>query len=434
MRKYLFHLLLAITACIITGCSSNLTDEPNQPKVMTHEVTQSEALLHLNKILPDLKIPSTRGATERSFPQITSSYSIGSHSSTRSDGEVEPYFHIFNFGNNEGFAIMSGDDRVTPLLALTFKGKLTPDTEIENPGFKIAYAKMEDYYVEQVTTFSLGAGGTLPIDPGLDPGLERHFEYSDPVIVTHNMPYGHCQVEWGQRAPYNRYCGPFYQLGLEVYAGCAPVAVAQLMSIYKYPNSYNGYTFNWNQMNQYINNISYDEEDYPAAVDQIARLMQQLGLSGNLDVQYEVVEPGNGSGALPRDISPTLRNFGYSNGGSLVNYETENVADELIAGYPVLIVGYDGNKGHCWLGHGITEYSQIMYVYNGYNMLVSTVDIEVKYILCNWGWNGYQDGYYASEVFNTDNGPTDPYAVISRTNNTRSYYRDDLQVVTGIRK
>ena len=92
MRKYFFHLLLAITACIITGCSSNLTDELKQPKVMTHEVTQSEALLHLNKILPDLKIPSTRGATERSFPQITSSYSVGSHSSTRSDGEVEPYF------------------------------------------------------------------------------------------------------------------------------------------------------------------------------------------------------------------------------------------------------------------------------------------------------------------------------------------------------
>lgn len=435
MRKYLFYLLLAIATCIITGCSDNYAEEPNQPKTMTHEVTQSEALQHLNKILPDLKIPSTRGAAERSFPQITSSYSIGSHSSTRSDGEVEPYFHIFNFGDNEGFAIMSGDDRVTPLLALTFKGKLTPDTEIENPGFKIAYAKMEDYYVEQVSTFSFGegGGGNLPIDPGLDPGLERYYEYSDPVIVSHNMPYGHCQVEWGQEDPYNKYCG-LYELGFESYAGCAPVAVAQLMSIYKYPNSYNGYTFNWNQMNQYINNISYDEEDYPAAVDQIARLMQQLGLSGNLDVQYEVVAPDNGSGAFPEDISPTLRNFGYSNGGSLVNYETENVADELIAGYPVLIVGYDGNKGHCWLGHGITEYSQIMYVYNGYNMLVSTVDIEVKYILCNWGWNGSQDGYYASEVFNTDNGPTDPYAVISRTNNTRSYYRDNLKVVTGIRK
>lgn len=435
MRKHLFYLLLAIATCIITGCSDNYADEPNQPKTMTHEVTQNEALQHLNKILPDLKIPSTRGAVERSFPQITSSYSIGSHSSTRSDGEVEPYFHIFNFGDNEGFAIMSGDDRVTPLLALTFKGKLTPDTEIDNPGFKIAYEMMEDYYVEQVSTFSFGGdgGGNLPIDPGLDPGLERYYEYSDPVIVSHNMPYGHCQVEWGQEAPYNRYCGPFYQLGFEVYVGCVPVAVAQLMSIYKYPNSYNGYTFNWDLMNQYVNR-SYSQQDNAVAIDQIARLMQQLGLPENLDVQYEVVAPGNGSSAYPEDIPHTLRNFGYSSGGSLTNYDTEVVAEELIAGYPVLIGGKDGDAGHRWLGHGIKEFFQTMYVYNGYNILVSTVDIDVKYILCNWGWDGYQDGYYASKVFDTDRGPTDVEALSSTQSTTRYYFRNNLTVVTGIRK
>lgn len=437
MRKHLFYLLLAIATCIITGCSDNYADEPNQPKTMTHEVTQSEALQHLNKILPDLKIPSTRGATERSFPQITSSYSIGSHSSTRSDGEVEPYFHIFNFGDNEGFAIMSGDDRVTPLLALTFKGKLTPDTEIENPGFKIAYAKMEDYYVEQVSTFSFGGGGggNLPIDPGLDPGLERYFEYSDPMIVSHNMPYGHCQVEWGQEDPYNKYCG-LYELGFESYVGCVPVAVAQLMSIYKYPSSYNGYTFNWNLMNQYVDNISYDEEDYPVATDQIARLMQQLGLPENLDVQYEVVAPGNGSSAYPEDIPHTLRNFGYTNGGVLRTYNTEEVADELIAGYPVLIGGRTtGDAGHRWLGHGIIEYFQTMYVYNGYNILVSTVDMDIKYILCNWGWDGYQDGYYASNVFDTDSGPADIDAQSTQSNpTTRYYFQNDLTVITNIRR
>ena len=159
MRKYIFYLLSIVATCIITGCTDNLQDEQESPKARTHEVTQSEALQHLNKIIPDLKIPSTRGAAEKSFPQITSSYSIGSHSSTRSDGEVEPYFHIFNFGDNEGFAIMSGDDRVIPLLAITFKGELTPETEIDNPGFKIAYSKMKDYYVEQISTSSFGDNG-----------------------------------------------------------------------------------------------------------------------------------------------------------------------------------------------------------------------------------------------------------------------------------
>lgn len=435
MRKYLFYLLLAIATCIITGCSDNYAEEPNQPKTMTHEVSQSEALQHLNKILPDLKIPSTRGAAERSLPPITSSYSVGSHSSTRSDGEVEPYFHIFNFGNNEGFAIMSGDDRVTPLLALTFKGELTPDTEIDNPGFKIAYEMMEDYYVEQVSTSSLGGGnGSLPIDPGDNPELELYCEYSNPVKVFYDMPFGRCQVEWGQEDPYNKYCG-LYEFGFESYVGCVPVAVAQLMSIYKYPSSYNGYTFNWNLMNQYVDNISYDEEDYPVATDQIARLMQQLGLPENLDVQYEVVAPGNGSSAFPEDIPHTLRNFGYTNGGVVISYNTEDIADELKAGYPVLINGFrDNGKGHQWLGHDIVEFFQTVYVYNGLNILVSTINVDVKYILCNWGWNGSYNGFYASNVFDTNSGPVDIDALPTRSTTTRPYYRHNLKMVTGIRK
>lgn len=436
MKKSLFYLFLALAICIVTGCTDNLQEEQELSHGKTHEVTQSEALKYLNKILPDLEIPSTRGASGKSIPEITSSYSIGSHSTTRSNGEIEPYFHIFNFGDNEGFAIMSGDDRTIPLLALTFKGELTPEIEIDNPGFKIAYAKMEDYYVEQVSTFSYGdnsGSGNMPINPGDDPDLELHFEYSDPVITYYNMPYGHCLVEWGQEEPYNKYCG-LYQLGLEVYAGCVPVAVAQLMSIYKYPNSYNGHTFNWNLMNQFVNKYFCNEENHPVAVEQIAQLMGQLGLDENLDVDYEVIAPGNGSGASPRNIPRTLRNFGYSNGGVLRTYNTKEVTDELKAGYPVLIGGSDGDAGHRWLGHGIKELFQTVYTYNRLDILLTTTDFTVEYILCNFGWNGYQDGYYASKVFDTNRGPVNVEAESSTRSNTSGYYQYDITAVINIRK
>ena len=247
------------------------------------------------------------------------------------------------------------------------------------------------------------------------------------------MPFGRCQVEWGQEAPYNKYCG-LYEFGFESYVGCVPVAVAQLMSIYKYPNSYNGYTFNWDLMNQYVNK-SYSQQDNAVAIDQIARLMQQLGLSGNLDVQYEVVAPGNGSSAFPEDIPHTLRNFGYTNGGVVISYNTEDIADELKAGYPVLINGFrDNGKGHQWLGYDIVEFFQTVYVYNGLNILVSTINVDVKYILCNWGWNGSYDGFYASNVFDTNSGPVDIDALPTRSTTTRPYYRHNLKMVTGIRK
>ena len=74
------------------------------------------------------------------------------------------------------------------------------------------------------------------------------------------MPFGHCLVQWGQDFPYNKYCT--VQPGnINVYTGCARVAVAQLMSIYKYPNSYTNplynyttYYFDWNEMNRYTSN------------------------------------------------------------------------------------------------------------------------------------------------------------------------------------
>ena len=292
---------------------------------------------------------------------------------------------------------------------------------------------MEDYYVEQVSTFSFGGGGggNLPIDPGLDPGLERYVVYGDPVEIDHDMPLGHCQVKWGQQSPYNKFCPTIN--GHPVYVGCVAVAVAQLMSIYKYPNSYNGYTFNWNLMNQYVN-TSCSQQDNAIAVDQIARLMQQLGLSQNLAMQYEIIAPGNGSGAYARDIPQTLSNFGYSNGGSLVDYDTDDVVDELLAGYPILISGNDGDSGHQWLGHGLKEYEQIAYIYNGYNMLVSTIDVEFFYILCNWGWDGDYDGYYLSETFNINEGPAYPESCSTRSSIVDYYYRYNLKVVKNIRK
>ena len=429
MRKYLFYLLLAIATCIITGCSDNYAEEPNQPKTMTHEVTQSEALQHLNKILPDLKIPSTRGAAERSLPPITSSYSVGSHSSTRSDGEVEPYFHIFNFGNNEGFAIMSGDDRVAPLLALTFKGELTPDTEIENPGFKIAYAKMEDYYVEQVSTFSFGGGGggNLPIDPGIDPGLERYVVYGDPVEIYHNMPMGFCQVKWGQENGYNYYC-PRISNQLSP-TGCVAVAVAQLMSMYEYPYSYNGYTFDWVEMKR-CSGVYPGLPGY-SGPDSIARLMQQLGLSQNLAMQYGL----NGSGTTADRVLITFENFGYSNGGDYNSYNTDDVVEELLAGYPILIGGNDGiTTPHMWLGHGVMEYHNKTYLYNGYDQLVSTIDVDLFYVLCNWGEYGYDDGYYLSNVFSKNEGPKYPDPELTRSDVAEENYQYNIITITNIRK
>ena len=426
MKKRMFFWMLALMICA-AGCADSFTEEPQLPtQEASHEVTQAEARQSLEKIVFDLKIPSTRGGEPRCVPPITSVYSTGrAAEATRSGEEIEPYFHIFNFGRDEGFAIMSGDDRVEPLLALTFKGEFTPETEIDNPGFEIAYSRMEDYYVQRVATYSPD-DARVGILPDSMPGKDQiGFLEGEPFNVYYEMPLGHCPVKWGQTGDYNRYC--FTTDGLEAYTGCVATAVAQLMAIYKYPSGYNGYTFNWNDM--------ISSSPSATGVDQIARLMQQLGLPHNLNMNYGAVIYNDGSGANPNNIPHTLENFGYTDGGSLVSYNTVVVATELKAGYPVLIGGRtNDDKGHRWLGHGIMEHNTPSYMYDTMTgIILETLMITDTYILCNLGWSGSADGYYLSGIFNTIVGPAYPENNTSSSNGS-SNYNNTITVVKGIRR
>ncbi|MBR5863741.1 MAG: C10 family peptidase [Alistipes sp.] len=436
MKKSFNFLICALLICTavwsLWGCADNLSyeQEPATNNVreqlkakLSHEVTQVEARENLEKLLLKMKIPSTRGGDAMQIPPITSVYTRGKAAlATRAGEEVEPYFHIFNFGDNEGFAIMSGDDRVEPLLALTFKGELTPETEIDNPGFEIAYSRMEDYYVERIgvadTIPSIGFDDPIPPRDSL-PSLELPVrETQEDTLIYHTMKYGYCPVKWGQGHPYNSYC---YTDNNEIAkTGCVATAVAQLMAIYQYPNTYNGYSFNWTEMRKSSPNAT--------GTDQIARLMQQLGLSNNLDMNYGV----SSSGASPSDIARTLRNFGYASGGQLIDYDAGQVYSELRNGYPVLLGGNDGDSGHRWLTHGLME---LRINYRGYNeldeVILSYSYFQGYYFLNNWGWNGNCDGFFLSEIFA-------PYSLPDYPDPTRSVdpynYQNNVTAVVGIRK
>lgn len=453
MKKRINFLFSALMICaaveVFVGCADNSIYEPKEQaqkreqfkEKLSHEVTQAEARQNLEKIILDLKIPSTRGGDTNSMPPITSVYTRGKAAvATRAGEEVEPYFHIFNFGDNEGFAIMSGDDRVEPLLALTFKGELTPETEIDNPGFEIAYSRMEDYYVNKVS--SRGLTPTFPEIPPKD-------SIPDPILTTdtieHYMTFGYCPVKWDQNAPYNKRCtiekvsnGIIIRDTVPTPVGCAAVAVAQLMAIYKYPNDYlyifsnETGTFNWNDMTS-----QYPSE---SGIDQIANLMYLLGKPNNLGVVYrpypkETDSIKISSGSNPETVPIAISNFGYTNGGKLIDYNEEQVVSELSNGYPILLRGSTVDSlGHIWLAHGLKEIITTLSSYHLSQGWITGPPISSYYILCNWGWKGKQDGYYLSNVFNTIEGPvfSDPDNSIE----TEGIYnfQTNIQAYINIRK
>lgn len=399
-------------------------------------------------LLLDLESVSTRSGDEIRPRKIVSRYSMGAPISTRAIGDITPYVHVFNFEDNQGFAIMSGDDRVNPLLALTFNGELTPDTEIDNPGMIVFLANMEKKYMEEIRKYDETLDG--------DTSLEYRVVYGPWKTWYYGMYGGNCNVQWGQHVPYNMHCP--LKNGLRTLTGCVATAVAQLMSVYQYPESYEGYSFDWSEMNKHIST----RYSYTPAHEQIARLMQQLGLSKNLDMNYGLPSEG-GSGANPKNIPKTLRNFGFSKGGSLSSYETDRVVAELKYGYHVLIGGYESrtlhkNKflgittstyytysgGHRWLAHGLLQRVRTISKYNSSNELISEKEVSMWYPLCNFGWNGYGDGYYLSGAFDTNKGAEEEWngprlRSSSDKENPESEgspnnFQYNMTVVTGIRK
>ena len=327
---------------------------------------------------------------------------------------------------------MTGNRELPSLLALSNSGEITESAQISNPGFGVFASNMEKVCLDKMELAALGG--------------ERYTYtvYGEWENIVYE-PEENCQVKWGQNNPYNMYCP--LKNDKKTLTGCVATAVAQFMSIYKHPSSFNGYTFDWEKMT---------EKEYGFMCDtvtqsQIAHLMFELGKSSNLSMSYNTIENG-GSGSDPKNIPRTLQNFGYSNGGQLEDYNTDKVVAELKNGYSVLVGGHSHKTeekflgitikttysgGHRWLCHGLLERKRTVYTYVSDGSLLDSTIEQLWYPLCNWGWDGYQDGYYLSNAFNSNDAPFNP--IENKCSDAESVsqegnYQYNTTVVIGIRK
>ena len=401
---------IVLALAVIYAC--NKLSAPGIPAVSENNpmyVSMDEAESMLLEIMDRMEAVGTKSSDDGSARRtISGRYSMSFSDATKS-GDEAPVVHVFNFEDESGFAIMSGDKRITPLLAYTFKGSLEEGKPIENPGLALYMAGLENM-ISGVVLDTLMAVDTVP-QFFLD-------------MEIYDMINGPCPVKWNQTHPYNYYCEEYS--GGKLLTGCVATAVAQLMACYRYPDSYKEYTFDWDAMIEasnepYVpevpevpkdtfvmaNNDNWDPNKEPdSAMLQVARLMQQLGLEENLDGHPN--SDSSAVGALSTNSIRTFENFGYSCGGedislpgdsSVYMYDSDGKllqkgpVPELKNGYYCLMIGgmyipgQDKSVSHCWLLHGL-------------------MSIGAKnYFLCNFGWGGYGDGYYFAGAFDSKNGP-----------------------------
>jgi len=391
-----------------------------------YSVSYEEALAEVNAILKFMNNENGNFIKSSKKRKIANYYKTDVKSislKTIEEGEEETendfFFYVFNFEDNEGFAIISGDSRITSVLAVTEYGNLEQGSEIN-------YASMA-YFLDGL----LGLIEYMDINEFLDDGSgpPYHYEYTPWEEEVIGSKIG---SKWHQGNPYNNECP--YIGGIRAFAGCVTVAVGQIMYYHGWPQWYNGYQFDWEDMKQPLGPPNF------TGTGMVARLIQQIGLPQNLNVSYSTEE---GSSAYADNVPRTFVNMGYASGGTLSPYNYNQLYTEIANNRPVLVRGnslmikkpktfggytitYSG--GHAWVIDAILKRSRVKKLFwNG--KLVSQTSEIIWLVNCNWGQHdSNNNGWYYSGVFNENAGP------VLKVHGEEGNYQYNLEMITGIRK
>lgn len=340
----------------------------------------------------------------------------------RSDNpsEGEP-FYVFNAKGNQGFVIVSGDDRTTEILGYSSTGSLDMNRLPENlKGWLDGYARQ----IEALGT------STQPVQRAKVRGTDSWAAIA-PMI----------QTKWNQYEPYNLMCPDgnnvdFDEDGYDAenrcVTGCVATAMAQLMYYWRWPNgcdaidkydigrcvnkgtdvnpdwqievdhSFHGLdatTFDWDSMA-----LTYPSNATGASADAVAKLFRYCGQAVHMNYST-----GGSSAHASAEVMAGV--FGYSkNSRELYRdpYTTsqweEMVYAELAAGRPVLYSGQSNGGGHEFIIDG----------YDGNGLFHM-----------NWGWGGMSDNYFVLSL-------ADPKAQGAGGSATNGAFQFDQSALFGV--
>ncbi|MGM9698798.1 MAG: C10 family peptidase [Prevotella sp.] len=312
---------------------------------------------------------------------------------SKGDKTESPYY-IFNEDDNNGFVIVSAEDRLPSIIGYSLCGSISNEMPEALKLFLQSYSE----YVDDIRNGSVFPNiHDIEISNGLPNAVE-------PLVAA----------QWDQMSPYNKYTPA------ECPVGCVAVAMAQIMHYYKWPNVGNGSgsaiydgkaisvdftksNYEWDAMKTTTKELEEDE----TAADAVAKLLYDAGVAAKM----EYTSTSSGSKAQ-NAMNALMANFGYK--ASTLRYSSPEyfettgewldiVFSELANGRPVYYQGYSPSTGS-------SRDSYHAFVISGYD--------ESGRVHVNWGWGGSCDGYY-------DIGRLDPVG-------SKYAYTNMLAMVYGI--
>ena len=328
--------------------------------------------------------------------------------------------HLYVFANDtNGFVIVTGDDRVRPVVGYSFN---TPFPTRLHPALLYWLRCYEDQ-IAQAQTMAVGA------DPRWSTLMDENEVPPMPVSLQHVSAL--CKTQWDQGEPFNRLCPYDSVYYSRTVVGCVATAMAQIMKYWEHPFCGTGShsyihepwsggvsygllsadfehtTYMWEMMPLKIVISTSDAKAHALSV-----LSYHCGVA--VDMIYGTSAVG-GSGAYSSCGDWTTacaeqafsRYFKYD--GTSIHYLERNrdvwrdsvrivdgvpetvyyildstlisdsvwlsmIDEELANGRPIYYDGSDNSGGHAFILDG------------------SNLDTCYHF---NWGWSGYGDGFYA---------------------------------------
>lgn len=315
-------------------------------------------------------------------------------------------YYVFANGEDKGFTIVSGDDRMPEVVGYSAQGTYDPD---QLPANYVGFMKAYQETVEALLK------GDAQVSGGLAEARQWRAERASSAAVAPLLG----GIKWNQMAPYNNMC-PSYNGTNRAVTGCVATAMAQVMMYYQYPKelkatikaytakSYgiqipeisSGATYDWDNMLP-----DYSKSDYNSAqADAVAKLMYHCGAAVKMNYG-----PSSGANVTPIILATY---FGYD--ADLMQDLTRTVFtlqqwmtlvdNELKAKRPILYSGQSSGGGHEFVCDGS--------------------DGKGLYHI-NWGWGGYQDGYFDLTILQPQKGGAGSGSAVDG-------YNRDCSMIIGI--
>ncbi len=290
------------------------------------------------------------------------------HYTIKNIDRISTYYYLANLAP-QGWILLSADDVISPIIGYSFSGDLEEENMPEN--MRYIMSEFEEMFQKVINTKET----QHPYWRNPSASLTRAEDNKIAPLI---------QVNWNQSAPYNTYCPRQKAL-----VGCVAVAMAQAMSVQRYPSrpqgqvSYSSATYgamniNFDNERAYNwDNIMQPENDN---YDELARFLYHAGMS----VRMDYGEDGSGipSNEVSRISQALMNHFSYPESINyywLDRYEgdwKQLLLNELRAGRAVVYNAID-SKAHAGHSFNIDGYdgSSLFHV--------------------NWGWGGYGNGDFS---------------------------------------